>query len=386
MFEGIYTLLNVKRVLAGVNSIDRIGEIVADCAVERVLMITDQGVWQAGLVEKPLNLLKAAKVTVEVINTVPPEPEINHINDIYRSAKELNCQMVIAIGGGSAMDVAKIIAVLMTNTNTVEELLGTDKVGNRGLPTVMVPTTAGTGAEVTPNAIVLVPEQELKVGVVSSKLIPDYVILDPLMTVKLPPAITASTGMDALTHAIECYISLKANPFSDTFALRAVQLISGSIREAYRQGESLRARHDMLIGAYYGGMCIATSGTAAVHALAYPLGSKYRIPHGLSNAMLLPYVMEFNQDAVEGKFRDIAVAMGLPVQHLTPQAAAEKMVENLYSLLQELEIKSALKGKRISEADLDQMVEAASQVTRLLDNNPKVVTRQDMRAIYSRLL
>lgn len=383
---GIYSLLNVKRVLAGLNSIERIGEIVADGAAQRVLIITDQGVWQAGLVEKPVRLLQEANVTVEVINTTPPEPEVSHIEEIYRTAKDLDCQMIIAIGGGSAMDVAKIIAVLMTNTKTVEELLGADKFCNRGIPTVMIPTTAGTGAEVTPNAIVLVPEQELKVGIVSNKLIPDYVILDPLMTVKLPPAITASTGMDALTHAIECYISLKANPFSDTFALRAIQLISGSIREAYRQGDSLQARHDMLLGSFYGGMCIATSSTAAVHALAYPLGSKYRIPHGLSNAMLLPYVMEFNKDAVEEKFRDIAIAMGLPVQQLSLEAAAEKMVENLYSLLQDLKIESALKGKQISEVDLDKMVEAASQVTRLLDNNPKELKKTDMRAIYSRLL
>jgi alcohol dehydrogenase class IV len=250
----------------------------------------------------------------------------------------------------------------------------------------MVPTTAGTGSEATPNAIFLVPEDELKVGIVSPQLMPDGVILDPLLTLTLPPAITASTGMDALTHAIECFCSKKGNPFSDLFGLEAIRLIARSIRRAYRDGGDVDARNDMLLGAFYGGACIATSSTTAVHALAYPLGGKYRIAHGLSNAMLLPFVMEFNLQGSEPRFAAMARAMGLPVDGLAPRAAGEAMIEALYALNADLGIVSSLRDKGITERDLDGLVDGAAKVTRLLDNNPRPMSRDDMRAIYQRLL
>lgn len=381
-----YSLLNVGKIVAGPNSIENIKNIVTECNVQKVLIITDKGVWNTGLVEKPITILKSAGIQVEVINDTPPEPEIGQVNDIYLRAKELQCQMIIGIGGGSSMDVAKIVALMFTNQTPLKEMLGTDKVEHPGIPTLMIPTTAGTGAEVTPNAIVLVPEEELKVGIVSSKMMADYVILDPLLTLNLPKSITAFTGVDALSHAIECYISKKANPFSDMYALRAVQLISRSLRKAYNDGQDVQARHDMLLGAMFGGICIATSSTTAVHALSYPLGGKYRIPHGLSNAILLPSVMEFNLDATEQKFKDIAGAMDLEIAGLSDRQAAVKMIENLHSLLADLNIECTLRDKGITENDLDGLVEAAAKVTRLLDNNPKAMTKQDIRKVYQKLL
>jgi len=381
-----YSLLNVGKIIAGPGSLSAIGEMPAAYGAQNVLIITDQGVWTAGLIEKPKSHLESAGVSVTVIHETPPEPTVEQVKAIFRQAQSLEAQMVIGIGGGSAMDTAKLISVLLTNDVSLEQLLGKAPIPNRGLPTVMVPTTAGTGSEATPNAIVLVPEQELKVGIVNDKLVPDCVILDPLMTLNLPPAVTASTGMDALAHAIECYTSKKANPFSDTFALKAVGLISKSLRRAYREGQNIEARHDMLLGALFGGMCIATSSTTAVHALAYPLGGKYRIPHGLSNAILLPHIMQFNLDATEDRFRDIAVAMGLDVSGFTTRQAAVKMIDHLYALNGELKIPSGLTTLGVAEADLDALVEAASKVTRLLDNNPKTLTKSDMRAIYRRLL
>lgn len=383
---GIYSLLNAGKIIAGPDSIGTIASEVTDYQVNKVLIITDKGVWDAGLIEKPWRLLEANGIQVEIINSTPPEPEVEHVNEIFRTAKELACELVIGIGGGSSMDVAKLIAVMLTNDLSLREMLDKAPLRRRGVPTIMVPTTAGTGAEVTPNAIVLVPEEELKIGIVSSKMMPDCVILDPLMTVKLPAPITAATGMDALTHAIECYTSKKANPLSDTLALKAITLISRSIRIAYRNGNDIDARHDMLLGAMYGGMAIATSSTTAVHALAYPLGGKYRIPHGLSNAILLPHVMKFNMDHAEDKFRDIATAMGINTNDLTDRQAAVKMIENLYSLIDDLNITMNLKDKGITEDDLDGMVEAAAKVTRLLDNNPKPMSKDDMRAIYKKLL
>lgn len=386
MVKGFYSLKCPGKVVAGTDSIKELKSIIAEEKVERALIITDKGVWNAGLVEKPVDILKSCGCNVEIIKNTPPEPEASQIDEMYKRLNGEEFQMVIGIGGGSSMDAAKIISVLITNGGNVRDILGTDKIKNKGLPTLMIPTTAGTGSEATPNAIVLVPEEKLKIGIVSSKLIPDYVILDPRLTVKLPPAITANTGMDALIHAMECYISLKANPFSDTFALRAIKLISRSILRAYNNGEDIRARHDMLIGSFYGGVCIASSGTTAVHALSYPLGSMYRIPHGLSNAILLPYVMEFNMDSAIEKYKDMAIAMGLDVNGLLPEKAAEKVVESLYLLIDDLNIKSPLKEMNISEKQLDIMVESASKVTRLLDNNPKKLTKEDMREIYRKII
>jgi alcohol dehydrogenase class IV len=381
-----YTLLNAGKIVAGTGSIGGIAAEAAELGAGKALLITDKGVWNAGLVDRPRQLLEAAGINVEIVNDTPPEPEVEQVNAIFGRVRNLGCELIVGIGGGSAMDVAKLIAVLLTNDLSLRQLLDKVPIKKRGLPTIMVPTTAGTGAEVTPNAIVLVPEEELKVGIVSSKMMPDCVILDPLMTAKLPPAITASTGMDALTHAIECYTSKKSNPFSDTFALKAISLLTGSIRRAYRDGGDLDARHDMLLGAMFGGLCIATSSTTAVHALAYPLGGKYRIPHGLSNAILLPHVMNFNMDAATEKFRDIAAAMGIGVAGIPAREAAEKMVANLFSLIEDLNIEPSLKKQGITDSELDLMVEAAAKVTRLLDNNPKPMTKADMRGIYEKLL
>ena len=381
-----YTLLNAGRVIAGPDSIESIAEIVADFGARRVLIISDKGVARAGLIDRPKALLEAAGVMVSVIDDTPPEPEVGQVEAIFAAAKKQSCELVIGIGGGSAMDVAKIVAVLLNNDVSLRDLLNKAPIAKRGLPTLMVPTTAGTGSEATPNSIVLVPEDELKVGIVSPKLMPDCVILDPKMTIGLPPAITASTGMDALTHAIECYMSKKGNPFSELFALKAITLISRSIRRAFTTGTDLDARHDMLLGAMYGGMCIATSSTTAVHALAYPLGGKYRIAHGISNAILLPYVMRFNAVGNEGKFREVAVAMGLDVSSLNDAQAATAMIDSLFALNRDLEIPSDLKRWNITGADLETLVDGAAKVTRLLDNNPRPMSKDDIRAIYAQLI
>jgi alcohol dehydrogenase class IV len=387
MMSCIYSLLNIGKIVAGADSMLSIADIVTDFDVKHVVMITDQGVWDAGLIEKPKILLEEAGIQVHIIRDTPPEPTVDQVQEICQAARGFDCQMIIGIGGGSSIDTAKLVSVLFTNDVNLRDLVkGKAQLKRRGIPTLMVPTTAGTGAEATPNAIVLVPEEELKVGIVSEKMLPNVVILDPALTIKLPKAITANTGMDALCHAIECYISKKANPLSDTFAIRAISLIARSIRTAYREGSNLAAREDMLLGAMFGGISIATSSTTAVHALSYPLGGKYHIPHGLSNAILLPDVMKFNLDVCEEKFRDIAVAMGIDIAGCTTREAAEKMLENLYSLIEDLEVTCDLRAKGINETVLEELVEAAAKVTRLLNNNPKAVTREDMREIYKKLL
>ena len=382
-----FTLFNAGRIVAGAGSLSRLPEIAADFRAKRVLVVSDKGVAAAGLVEPARQALALAGLHVTVLDNTPPEPEVRDVDAVLEAARAVGgVDLVVGIGGGSAMDVAKIVAVLLAHPVSLRDLLNKAPIPARGLPTVMVPTTAGTGSEATPNSIILVPEDELKIGIVSPLLMPDAVILDPLLTLTLPPAITASTGMDALTHAIECYCSKKGNPFSDLYGLEAIKLISHSLRRAHTDGSDVQARHDMLLGAYYGGVCIATSSTTAVHALAYPLGGKYRIPHGLSNAILLPFVMEFNLDGSEPRFAAMARAMGLQVEGLAERAAGERFIEALYKLNADLGIKSSLRDKGVSDADLDGLVDGASKVTRLLDNNPRTMSRADMRAIYQRLM
>ena len=381
-----YTLLNVGRLVGGPGSIVGIKDIVADRGTKKALIVTDKGVAGAGLVAAPKALFETAGATVAVIDSTPPEPDVNQVDAIVAEARQHAPDLIVGLGGGSAMDVAKIVAVLLTNEVSLRELVNKAPIVRRGVPTLMIPTTAGTGSETTPNSIVLVPEDELKVGIVSPKLMADYVILDPQLTVGLPPAITASTGMDALCHAIECYTSKKGNPFSELLALKAITLISRSIRRAFTDGKNLDARHDMLLGAMYGGMCIATSSTTGVHALSYPLGGKYRIAHGISNAILLPFVMRFNAMGNEDQFRDIGLAMGLDVARLAPAQAADAVVEALFALNRDLQIPGDLKRWNITDADLDFLVDGAAKVTRLLDNNPRPMSKVDIRGIYEQLI
>ncbi len=381
-----YSLLNAGRISAGPGSVESLKDIVADFGAKNVLVISDKGVAAAGLIERPQALLIEAGTTVKIIDETPPEPDVGQVEAILAKATGAAWDLVVGIGGGSAMDVAKIVAVMLNNDVKLRELLDKAPIARRGVPTVMIPTTAGTGSEATPNSIVLVPEDELKVGIVSPKLMSDCVILDPLMTLGLPPAITASTGMDALTHAIECYTSKKGNPFSEMIALQAIRLIARSIRTAFADGKNVAARHDMLLGAFYGGMCIATSSTTAVHALAYPLGGKYRIAHGISNAILLPFVMRFNSLGNEAKFRDIALAMGLDLAGQSDAAAGEALVAALFALNRDLRIPADLKRWNIGEADLETLVDGAAKVTRLLDNNPRPMGKDDIRALYRQLL
>jgi alcohol dehydrogenase class IV len=397
-----FALFNAGRVIAGAGSVRRLPELAAELHARRVLIVSDKGVAAAGLVDPVKQSLVQAGLSVHVVDNTPPEPDVRDTEAVLAAAREMwsgpagrgergeggGADLVVGIGGGSAMDVAKIVAVLLAHpTPTLVEMLKHKAaVPARGVPTVMVPTTAGTGSEATPNSIILVPEDELKIGIVSPLLMPDAVILDPLLTLPLPAHVTASTGMDALTHAIECYCSKKNNPFSDLYGLEAIRLIARSLRRAHANGRDVEARADMLLGAFYGGVCIATSSTTAVHALAYPLGGKYRIPHGLSNAILLPFVMAFNLPGSESRFAARARAMGLDVDGRSDGAAGEAFIEALYALNRDLGIQSTLRDKGVADGDLDGLVEGAAKVTRLLDNNPRAMSKADMRAIYQRLM
>lgn len=381
-----FTMYMPGRVIAGSDSLNQMVELVNSFQAKNVLFVTGQSIWNSGLVDKPIKLLTDAGIKIDIVNDIPKEPEIGQVENLVNRCRKFKSDMVICVGGGSSMDTAKIISVLMKSSFTVKEIMDNPSIIEKGIPTLMVPTTSGTGAEATPNAIVTVPELGLKVGIVSRYFVPDLVILDPLLTIKLPADITAATGMDALAHAIECFISKKANPYSDMLALKAIKLINRNLLKVFDEGENQEARFDMLLASFYGGMCISSSSTTAVHALAYPLGGRYKIAHGISNAILLPYVMEYNKDMILDKLVEIAEAMEIEVNDKSKEVVADEVIDRFFYLSRKLNIPSNLNQFGITEGDINIMVEEASKVTRLLDNNPKNMTKDDIALIYKKLL
>ena len=373
-----------RNVKAGQGSALQTAAIIDGLKVKNVLLVVSRNVYQSGLLSDMIDSLSQYEVTI--IDDAPDEPEYKQVLSIFERVKPTAPDVIIAVGGGSVMDAVKLLAVLVTNEAYAEDLFDVSRIKMKGIETIFIPTSAGTGAEATPNAIVVVPEKELKVGIVSPYFVPDNVILDPVLTKTMPPQVTAATGLDAFCHCIECFISKKGNPFSDLFALKGIQLIAQNLVKAHTNGEDLVARENMLLAAYYGGMSIASSSTVAIHALSYPLGGKYRIPHGVSNAILLPHVIDFNQDHIQKPLRQVASAMGLEIDGKNDAEAGQMVVEELYRLNHVLQIPADLGRYGITEGDLDELVENAAGVTRLLDNNPKPMSHEDIRRIYQKLL
>ncbi|WP_068784215.1 iron-containing alcohol dehydrogenase [Paenibacillus phocaensis] len=380
-----YFFQTARRIIAGCGSLERIAEHLQKLgSLKSVLLVSQPFLQSSGTLDEVTRLLNNGGIAVHWNTDVKPEPTIAQLEELYNAIAEIPCDAIIGIGGGSVLDVVKLLAVMKTNNLSVREMLGTDLIPNPGIPTVLIPTTSGTGSEVTPNAIVTLPEEELRIGVVSSYLLPALVILDPLLTLGLPRDITASTGMDAFTHALESFISNKANRFSDMFALESIRNISASLLQAYHHGDDRKAREEMLIGSMYGGMALTSAGTAAVHALAYPIGGKFHVPHGVANSMLLPHVMEFNFDAIVERLALVAEAMGLP-SGAGRQRDAERVIEQIRLWTQEMEIPQDLTLFGAAREDIPELSVAASQVTRLMGNNPKAMTLEDIGAVYGKL-
>jgi alcohol dehydrogenase class IV len=282
------------------------------------------------------------------------------------------------------MDVAKSMSVLLTNEGGPRDYLGIERVPNPGVPSVLIPTTAGTGAEATPNAIFTVQEEKVKKAIVSSHIIPRVAILDPELTLGLPAAQTAASGVDALTHGVETYVALNANPMSEMFSLEGMRLIARSLRKAVTNGGDLAARSDMLLGSYYGGVALAGAGAGAVHALSYPLGGGFHVPHGIGNAMMFPHVMEFNFIANLEKYATIARVLGEEVEGLSLREAAEASVHAVQTLCEDVGVPTTLRELGIDPSAIPELAEAAFQMKRLLDINPRRMTLRDIVSIYER--
>nr|WP_315595834.1 iron-containing alcohol dehydrogenase [uncultured Cupriavidus sp.] len=387
--NAVYHFQGVEHIVHGPNSLDQLPEKLSllDLEIRRIAFITQPVMESNGVADRVVAAMKAKDIDVLIVRDVEPEPSIENVEKVYREQVEpFRPDVVLSIGGGSVLDAAKLFAVRLTNEQPLREWLGIDKIPAPGVPLILVPTTAGTGSEVTPNAIVTLPDEELKVGIVSRHLLPQLVVLDPTLTLDLPKPITAATGMDAFIHALESYISTKANPISDMFAMESMRLIGANLIEAYENGKSLKAREAMLLGSMYGGLALTAAGTAAVHALAYPLGGMFNVTHGVANSMLLPHVMEFNLDASVERLAKVAFALRIAHHDDNDGVAAGKLVGRLREWTIALNIPQDLREFGVVEAHVDALAVAASKVTRLLGNNPKPVNLEDIKAIYRRLL
>ncbi|MDT3405597.1 iron-containing alcohol dehydrogenase [Mucilaginibacter terrae] len=325
--------------------------------------------------------LKEAGVTVHINTDINQEPSFADFRALMDGFEGTNPDVVLGIGGGSVLDIAKLVAAQLKNDQPLEAIVGNGLLNGRAIKLICVPTTSGTGSEVSPNAI-LVDDEHQKKGIISPFLVPDVVYVDPLLTIGVPPAITAATGLDALTHCLEAYTNKFAQPFIDVYAYEGMRLIAEHLVAAVKDGKNEEARSQVAMGSMLGGFCLGPVNTAAVHALSYPLGSTFHLAHGLSNALLLPYVMEFNVPAAPQRYADVAVALGCERQadHLsTAQAGIAKIRE----LIAACGIPATLKEVGITKDVIPQLADEAMVIQRLLVNNPRHVSREDAIDIYT---
>lgn len=351
---------------------------------KNVVLITDKGLIKAGIVAPAIEHLTKAGATVSVFDEVVADPPRDQILKAAEFCTANNATGVLSIGGGSSMDVAKLAALIAGSQEDLEEAWGIGNAKGPRLPLALVPTTAGTGSEVTPISIITVEDDE-KRGVVSPVILPDMALLDPELTLGLPPHVTAATGVDAMVHAIEAFASKSANnnPVSRALAVEALRLIGANIENAVHEGSNLDARSAMLLGSMLAGQAFANSPVAAVHALAYPIGGRFHVPHGLSNALVLPHVLRFNAPAAAPVYAELAPHV---FPHLADgnavQDTAARFAEELAALNIRLGLESGLREVGIGEGDLAMMANDAMKQTRLLVNNPREVTEADALAIY----
>ena len=347
--------------------------------IRKPFVVTDPGVYQSGALE---HILCQLDKDVAVYKDIPPEPEIEVIENCLAEFNANAFDGIIAVGGGSAIDSAKVLAVAASQQGAIASLFGTDKVKGRHIPLIAIPTTAGTGSEVTNIAILSDPAEQLKKGIVSDYLLPDVAIVSPEMTLSCPKSVTAASGIDALVHAIESYLSVHANAVTDALAIKAMQLIYPALPKAYARGDNIQAREHMATGSLLAGLAFGNAGVGAVHALAYPLGGRYHLSHGLSNAVMLPHVLQWNLMASRERFTDIAAAIGLPSHGRSQQEIGQSVVDAITTLCREVEIPARLREFSIQENDIPLLAKEASKVTRLLSNNPRALSESDIERIY----
>ena len=376
------TLLQPQKIVFGTGCIETFTEDYKKLGLQRLMVLTAPPILP--LIEEPLASLKAAGASIEIFQNILAEPTVNDFKKILEVARQFKADSVVGIGGGSVLDVTKLVAAFINSDQQVEDCFGTGFIKAKGLWFACLPTTAGTGSEVSPNAILLDERDHLKKGIVSSYLIADAAYVDPKLTWTVPSKVTADTGMDALTHCIEAYTNKFAHPSVDIYALQGIRLIAANLEKAVKDGKDVEAREALAFGSLYGGLCLGPVNTAAVHALSYPLGGEFHIPHGLSNAILLPSVMKFNMPANVKRHAEVAIALGCEPGK-NDEETAQRGVDFIYHLAAAVGIPDKLTALGIPQTSVPGMAKAAMQVQRLLKNNPREVTEQDALDIYNSL-
>ncbi len=377
-----FTFETAPKIICEQGGAARLGEIAKGLGISRLFLVTDAGLIKAGLIDGALASLRSAGVDVTVFSDVladPPELSVQAAVDAARAAA---VDGVVGLGGGSSLDTAKLVALLARTPQALPEIYGIGLARGPRLPLIQVPTTAGTGSEVTPISILTTPSHEKK-GVVSPLLYPDVALLDGRLTLGLPPAITAMTGVDAMVHAIEAFSTrLKKNPLSDALALKALQLLYTNLPAAVNDGRDADVREAMLLGSLFAGMAFANAPVAAVHALAYPLGGHYGLPHGLTNSLVLLPVLEFNLAAAEGLYAELGRAILPELASANDSTASRAFVAAIRARVAAMPYAQNLREAGVKESDLPMLAEDAMKVQRLLVNNPRDVTYADALALY----
>ena len=379
----IFSFTGAKKIVFGNGSLLTLAGHLNEHHAKNPLVVIDKNLAKTGLHEKIASILVSEGIKFIVFDKVEPEPRIELADEGAALCLKNKCDSVIGIGGGSAMDVAKAIAGIATNKGAAVDYLGLNKVPKPGLPKIMIPTTAGTGSEVTFTAVFIRKNLKKKEGMNSPHLYPDLALLDPELTLSLPPEPTAHTGLDALCHAIESYTSINASPLSEMFSLEAIALIAENLRTCVHDGKNIAARERMLLGSLYAGIGLANAGVTAVHSLSYPLGGKFGVGHGLANTILLAPVMAFNLPGALEKFADVAEAMGECIDGLPLREAAYLAVDAVEALIEDCGITSSIRDFGVKEDDFPSLADVAMTVARPLENNPRKMTKEEMIAIYA---
>ena len=382
-----FSFSTVAHIVCELGAAAKLGEHIAQRfpTAKRALLVTDPGFLKTLLVDAPAASLRAAGIEVSIYSNVVADPPEHIVREAVDAARHHGTDIVIGLGGGSSMDVAKLIAVLAGNDQELGAIYGIGNVKGARLPLVQIPTTTGTGSEVT-NIAIVTTGATTKMGVVAPQLYADMALLDAELTLGLPSLVTAATGIDAMVHAIEAYTSRhKKNPLSDLFARKALGLLSANLITACQDGRNLAARQAMLLGAMLAGQAFSNAPVAAVHALAYPIGGTFHVPHGLSNSLVLPHVLRFNLTEAASLYAELAEIVA-PQASGSVEARAQALVAAMEQIAIVTGIERTLQQVGIKEADLDQLADDAMLQTRLLGNNPRTITRDDARAIYAAAL
>ncbi|MFK3792608.1 MULTISPECIES: iron-containing alcohol dehydrogenase [Pseudomonas] len=368
------------KLLTGTSAIEQLATELTRLDVDNPLIVTDAALVESGTVALALAHLGARDY--EIFDRVRPDPEIAIVEDCMQVYRDGGHDGLIGLGGGSAIDIAKSVAAYAGYHGALEDLFGVDLVPRKGPPLIAIPTTAGTGSEVTNVAILSDKAAQLKKGIVSDYLLPDVALVSPQMTLTCPRHVTAASGVDALVHGVEAYLSLNASPITDSLALGAIRLIARALPKAFANPANLEAREDMATASLMAGMAFGNAGVGAVHALAYPLGGRFHMSHGVSNALLLPYVMTWNKMACVERMQDIAAAMGVRTARLSASEAADRAVEAMADLCAAVEIPAGLRGFGVPEEAIPAMAREAAGIERLMRNNPRRLSPADIEQIY----